>query len=241
MPLFGQRVQSRVFRPHALCLPLQLSLARSSRVPSSSQLKLQRGPKTGSKPGSGTWEVRGKPEGPFSCPEAWSCPRAGSAVGCDLGRMAALGREAPAHIHSSPGAWSQPKVLSRLQWAPLSLLGLLSPSPSPHWTPDGSPTSVAVVSASALPLPTACLLPLNPHHSAMMSFTISPLAPFFPTNVITSPSTSGDLTVSPQHRYASTSTLFSSLPSSLPPHHTPSSPPSLSHHHRRVQPLQPSP
>ena len=80
--------------------------------------------------------------------------------------------------------------------------------------------------------PNCFLLPLNPHHSAMMSFTISPLAPFFPTNVITSPSTSGDLTVSPQHRYASTSTLFSSLPSSLPPHHTPSSPPSLSHHHR---------
>ena len=106
------------------------------------------------------WSSRiGYLEGPFSCPEAWSCPRAGSAVGCDLGRMAALGREAPAHVHSSAGAWSQPKVLSRLQWAPLSLLGLLAPSPSPHWTPDGSPTSVAVVSASALPLPTASYSP----------------------------------------------------------------------------------
>lgn len=72
--------------------------------------------------------------------------------------------------------------------------------------------------------------PPNPHHSAMMSFTIFPLASFFPTNVITSPSTSRDLTISPQHHYASTSTLSSSLPSSLPPHHTPSSPPSLSHH-----------
>lgn len=200
------------------------------------------GPKTGSKPGPGDlggqretgwlqihpgWSSRiGYLEGPFSCPEAWSCPGAGSAVGCDLGRMAALGREAPAHVHGSAGAWSQPKVLSRLQWAPVSLLGLLSPSPSPHWTPDGSPTSVAILSASALPLPAACLLPRNPHHSAMTSFTISPLASFSPTNVITSPSTSGDLTVS----------LHLHLPI------TPQAHPHLSVTTAlRVQPLQPSP
>ena len=167
--------------------------------------------------------------------------RLGAAPGLDqqwgviLGRWAVLRRKAgrpsaPAHVHGSAGVWSQPKALSRLQWALLSLLGLLSPSPSPHWTPHGSPTSVAVIYASALPLPAACLLPANPHHSAMISFTIFPLASFFPTNVITSPSTSRDVTVSPQHHYASASTLPSSLPSPLPPHHTPSSPPSLSHH-----------
>lgn len=262
MPLFGQRgaegVKPGLQTPRPVYLPQQLSLARFSRVPSSSQLKLQKGPKTGSEPGPGTWEVRGKPVGcgfiqggaagsgiwggPFSCPEAWSCPGAGSAVGCDPGEMGGPQKGSGSAFSSSSR--------SRLRWCvvptkgslstpvgPAVLIRALSPSPSPHWTPDGSPTSVAVVSASALPLPAACLLPLNPHHSAMMSFTIFPLASFFPNNVITSPSTSRDLTVSPQHHYASTSTLSSSLPSSLPPHHTPSSPPSLSHH----WPLSPAP
>ena len=183
-----------------MCLPQQLCLARFSRVPSSSQLKLRKGPKTGSEPGLGSWEVRGKPVGCRFIQGAarsgiWGAPshaqRLGAAPGLDqqwgvtLGRWAALGRKAgrpsaPAHVHGSAGVWSQPKALSGLQWALLSLLGLLSPSPSPHWTPHGSPTSVAVISASALPLPAACLLPPNPHHSAMMSFTIFPLASFSP-------------------------------------------------------------
>ena len=139
---------------------------------------------------------------------------------------------------------------SRLRWCVVPTKGSLS-------TPVGPAVLIRpALTLTVTPLDTAWLTHLRGCHLRLCSAPPSclptppepaslchdelyhlPTGIIFPTNVITSPSTSRDLTVSPQHHYASTSTLSSSLPSSLPPHHTPSSPPSLSHH----CPLSPAP
>lgn len=132
--------------------------------------------------------------------------------------MAALGREAPAHVHGSVGAWSQPKVLPDSR-APVSLLGLLSPHHHPHWTPGVLTTSVAIVSTLLCSLPAACLLPRTRITSAMTSFTISHWHHF-------PPPTSSPLPAPLR---------LNCFPSSPPPHHT------QAHPHLSVTTPPPSP